>query len=564
MDRSTSLYGELYRKYKWYLIITVPMSILLSLASMSVIAIINDSVSNGLENIQYPLKLFIAAILLLFLVGMCTEMINAKLVASVSYYIQMKMVRRVLLTPFEQLERIGFPKVIATLTEDMNTAVRYFHVLPVLFVNTAMVMSGLAYMAYLSVSLLAVVLAFIGIGALSIGALIWITKADRVAIREATDHMMNHYQNVVRGAKELALNSPRNVFIWQKIISTAQNVRSRTARVLSTLVVVDQWGQLLLFALLGFIIYIVNDYLMLSREVIIGYILTMLFLLEPIEKIIESFDELINARVAFRKIDSLRLAEVSGWDNAEEPPALEKIDDLRQGLRLDNIEYVYKVESAQGHEASFALGPISTYFNPGEATFIIGGNGSGKSTLFKLIAGLYPAKAGHINFNNKLITDENLEQYRNYFSIVAPDFCLFEDVLDGEGEPCGDLKVSAMLSRLKLTSVVSSHDSKLSKLDLSHGQRKRLALLQAYLEGRPVILLDEWAADQDPEFKKLFYCEIIPALKKQGKILIVISHDEQYYYQCADRLLKIAEGQLTEIKLDKQAYRGEEVYSFLE
>ena len=536
------LIGDLYRKYIWYLIVTVPMSVVLGVASMSVIAIINDSVSNGLEQIQYSWEIFSIAIAALFVVGICTEMLNARIATSVSYHIQMKMVIRVIYTPYEQLERIGLPKVVATLTEDMITATTYFHVLPDLFINAAMVLCGLAYMAYLSVSLLAVVAAFLGIGALTIGGLLWLTKKDRVAIREATDHMLSHYQNVVNGAKELALNTPRSEFMTQKIIATARDVRRRANRVLSVLVVIEQWGQLLLFAMLGFIIYASSNYLTLTTEIVVGYILTLLFLLEPIEKIVGDFDEVMNARVAFGKIESIKLAQVTGWD--EEAPRYrpEKTEHFDGELLLDNVEYVYTAKNAGGQSESFVLGPINTCFRPGEATFIIGGNGSGKSTLIKLIAGLYPAKKGTLSFNNQPVSETNIEQYRNYFSIVTPDFCLFEDVLDGQGKRCPDLKINSMLSKLRLSSVVKSKNGRLSKLTLSQGQRKRLALLQAYLEGKPIILLDEWAADQDAEFKKLFYKKIIPALKKQGKIVIVITHDVQYFHHSADRLLKIDEG----------------------
>lgn len=538
----TGLFGELYRKYKWYLIVTVPMSIVLGIASMSVIAIINTSVSNGLEQSQYSPGIFAIAVAALFVVGICTEIINARLATSVSYHIQMKMVRQVIDTPFKQLEKIGFPKVIATLTEDMSTAVKYFHVLPMLFINTAMVLSGLAYMAYLSVSLLAVVAAFFGIGALTIGGPIWLTKKDRVAIREASDYMLSHYQNVVNGAKELALNTPRSEFITQKIVFTARDVRRRANRVLSALVVVEQWGQLLVFSMLGFITYACSDYLTLSKEIVIGYVLTLLFLLEPIEKIVGCFDEVLNAIVAFKKIESLKLAKVRRGDEVKQWYQPEKNEHIGSELRLDNVEYVYKEENAGGQSESFVLGPISTCFRPGEATFIIGGNGSGKSTLIKLIAGLYRVTKGTISFNNQPVSDANIEQYRNYFSLVMPDFCLFEDVLDRQGRRPSDIRINSILGKLRLSSVVTSKKSRLSNLDLSHGQRKRLALLQAYLEGKPIILFDEWAADQDPGFKKLFYHSIVPALKLQGKIVIVITHDEKYFLSSANRVLKIVEG----------------------
>ena len=550
---SSSLYGELYRKYKWQLLITVPMSLLLATASMLVIAIINDAVSNGLDSLDFGLELFFVAISVLFVIGVLTELIRARLIANVTYDIQIKMVSRVMKTPFVQLERIGFSKVLATLTEDMNTAVNFFHILPLLFINVSMFVVGLLYLAYLSLPLLMVVLAFILFGGLTIGTLLWMTKKDRVGIREAIDRMMKHYQNVVSGAKELSLHTPRRIFVKQLIVHTAHDMRLRTKRILSLVLFVDQWGQLVVFAMLGCIIFVVSSYIPLSTEIIVGYVLTLLFLLDPIEVIVESIDELLDAKVAFNKIDSLELAHAGDWDNLDEKyqPVQLSNNSAKHQLILKDVEYSYGEKGKGELNKTFTLGPISTHFNAGEATFIIGGNGSGKSTLVKIISGLYHADKGAVTFDNVEVTEENIKHYRNYFSMVTPDFCLFEDVLDGQGERCDDGKIGFLLNKLKLTSVVSSNESRLSNLDLSHGQRKRLALMQVYLENKPIILLDEWAADQDPVFKKIFYYEIIPELKRQGKIIIVISHDEQYYYDTADRLLKVSEGQLVEVNLEE-------------
>jgi len=80
---------------------------------------------------------------------------------NVSYDIQVKMIRRVMATPLPQLERIGLPKVIATLTADLETAEKFFHVLPALIINVVIVIFGIAYMAYLSIELLGIVLVFL-------------------------------------------------------------------------------------------------------------------------------------------------------------------------------------------------------------------------------------------------------------------------------------------------------------------------------------------------------------------------------------------------------------------
>ena len=455
------------------------------------------------------------------------------------------MIRRVMATPLPQLERIGLPKVIATLTEDLEVAEKFFHVLPVLIINIVIVVFGIAYMAYLSLELLAVVLVFFVIGFLTIACLLWFTKKDRVAIRETTDVMMSHYQRVVLGAKELALNDFRKYFFSRKIFSISNNIRIRSRRVFNLLAVVEQWAQLLLFALLGAIIFLIGNYLSLSMEVIAGYVITLLFLLEPIEVIISGSDELIDAKVAFNKIDSLHLSKVDGWDQLELPKKPSNINSSGAKLELECVEYAYTLETDDKTEV-FHIGPISTQFTPGEVTLIIGGNGSGKSTLLKTLCGLYPLDAGRIYLNDELIEAEGIETFRNHFSIIAADFCLFEEVLDANGKLCDDHVIQIFIERLNLSAVVTSTGGLLSRVDLSHGQRKRLALLHIYCENRTILLFDEWAADQDPIFKEIFYKEILPAMKKRGKTIIVVSHDERYF-DCADKILKLDEGQLMEL-----------------
>ncbi len=543
------MYKALYLKYKWYLLLTVPMSILLGIASMSVIAIISDAIGNQLENMKYGAEYFFIAIFVLFIVGLSNDFLFVKMAVNVSYDIQVKMIRRVMATPLPQLERIGLPKVIATLTADLETAEKFFHVLPALIINVVIVMFGIAYMAYLSIELLGIVLGFLALGFFTIFCLLWHTKKDRVAIRETTDLMMSHFQRVVSGAKELALNDFRKYFFTRKIFSTSNVIRNRSRRIFNFLVVVEQWAQLLLFAMLGVIIFLTGDYLSLSMEVIAGYVITLLFLLEPIETIINSSDELVDARVAFDKIDSLQLTEVEGWDQIKRPETSDKLNSSEIKLTLESVEYSYR-QGTDDKTEILHIGPISSTFNPGEITLIIGGNGSGKSTLLKILCGLYPLDSGHIYLNDKMVAPDELEAFRNNFSIITADFCLFEEIIDANGNFCDDHIIHALLEKLKLSDVVTVKDGMLSRLDLSHGQRKRLALLQLYCENKQLVLLDEWAADQDPLFKEIFYNEILPTLKREGKTIIVVSHDDRYF-DCADKVLKIEQGKLVKIDSDQ-------------
>jgi putative ATP-binding cassette transporter len=208
-------------------------------------------------------------------------------------------------------------------------------------------------------------------------------------------------------------------------------------------------------------------------------------------------------------------------------------------LELSDVTHSYQRE---GEETLFVLGPINLQIEPGELIFVTGGNGSGKTTLAKLLLGLYTPESGEIKLDGKTISEDMTDYYRQHFSVVFSDYFLFETLLGLKSEEL-DGKAREYLIQLQLDHKVKVVDGSFSTTDLSQGQRKRLALLTAYLEDRPIYLFDEWAADQDPLFKDIFYYQILPDLKARGKTVIAITHDDRYYH-VGDRVIKLTDGQI--------------------
>ena len=206
-------------------------------------------------------------------------------------------------------------------------------------------------------------------------------------------------------------------------------------------------------------------------------------------------------------------------------------------LELAGVTHSYHHEEDDSH---FMVGPVNLGFRPGEIVFLVGGNGCGKSTLAKIIAGLYPPERGEIRVDGRLVTDANRDDYRQLFSAVFSDFYLFNSLIGLNGANL-DEQAQLYLRQLHLDRKVKVQGQQLSTLSLSQGQRKRLALLTAYLENRPFYLFDEWASDQDPEFKNIFYRQLLPDLQARGKSVLVITHDDNYF-SCADRIIKLDYG----------------------
>jgi putative ATP-binding cassette transporter len=256
----------------------------------------------------------------------------------------------------------------------------------------------------------------------------------------------------------------------------------------------------------------------------------------PMENIVNDLPVLSRASIALQKIESLGLFLASRAEVSAVPPPP---NSSWQELELKAVTYPYKGEQ---EDRNFILGPINLTLHPGEIVFIVGGNGSGKSTLAKLITGLYIPDVGEIWLNGTLVSEQNREWYRQHFSVVFSDFYLFESLLGLENTNL-DTQAQKYLTQLQLDHKVKVENGKLSTTALSQGQRKRLALLTAYLENRPIYLFDEWAADQDPSFKEIFYTQFLSQLKNEGKTVLVISHDDHYFY-LADRLVKLDYGKV--------------------
>jgi putative ATP-binding cassette transporter len=291
------------------------------------------------------------------------------------------------------------------------------------------------------------------------------------------------------------------------------------------------------FVLMGLMLFLLPRLMNVPTETLNGYAITMLYLLVPLDVIGSILPNLGRAGVSLSNVESLNLSlkEQAEDDLINQPATSWNLE----SIELSDVTHTYYREL---ENSVFTLGPINARFERGEVVFLVGGNGSGKTTLAKLVTGLYAPENGEIRFNGNVITNENREFYRQSFSAVFSDFFLFESLLGLKIDELQD-KANHYLTQLRLNHKVEIENGTLSTVDLSQGQRKRLALLTAYLEDRPFYLFDEWAADQDPEFKDIFYYQILPELKAREKTVLVISHDDRYY-NAADRIIKLEDGKL--------------------
>lgn len=532
------LLKELLIDARWRIFLAVLCSALSAACSIGLIGYINRSLEQGLDDLSQALALFAGLLLLLFVSGTLAQWLLVQIGHRLVYQLRLRLVGKVLGTALERIERLGSPRIYNALTKDVTTVATAFKQLPISLYNGLLLVAGLAYMAWLSLPFFALTLAVIALGVVLDVLLGRKVKSLMQQVRQQDDQLTEQFEATINGRCELALSRERRQLLYnQRLEPIAQASLQASVRADTLWAINLNWTSLLVFVLIGTLFFLGQGLGLLSQQVVVGYVLAIMFLRTPISMILDAVPAVIRGHVALQAIDDLALGETVHFTQ----PA--KAAEPFRELRLSNVQYRYP---GQGDEFAFHLGPIDLQVRRGELIFIVGGNGSGKSTLAKLLTGLYQPSEGTVALNGVTLDAANSEWHREHFAAIFADFYLFADVLGENGQLDGlEERVDHYLQRLGLAHKVQFVDGRLSTTALSQGQRKRLALLLLMMEGREVLLLDEWAADQDPVFRHVFYHELLPELQAAGKTIIAISHDDRYF-DVADRIYRLDYGQLVD------------------
>jgi putative ATP-binding cassette transporter len=453
---------------------------------------------------------------------------------------------RVIGTEYRRLEEIGGPRVQSALSEHSARVAEFFVTFPAILVNAIVVAGCLVYMAWLSwpvflAAALLIVLGSLGYHWAHLRAIGHLSAASK-----EQDRLFDHFRALVDGAKELRLHAPkRRRFADDLLGASIEDVRRERTRGMSIFVASTAWGSFLIYAFIGLVLFALVGELPDRARIMTGFALVFVYMVAPLENLLLALPRANLARVSAARIDEVtRELEHGETVGAQEPPLAFK------SLVLSGVCHRYYHEAA---DELFTLGPVHLEFHPGQLSFLVGGNGSGKTTLAKLLVGLYRAEEGTVRLNGIAVDDAHRDRYRQTFSAIFSDFHLFEQLLDAPSAEL-DARGNALLAKLHLKHKVQVSNGAFTTRALSQGQRKRLALVVAYLEDRPFLVFDEWAADQDPVFKEVFYRELLPELKAAGKTVLVISHDDRYFH-LADRVIRMEDGQIVAIEAPAGAAR---------
>ncbi|EJB6122536.1 multidrug ABC transporter permease/ATP-binding protein [Campylobacter coli] len=522
---------ELLKQNKFKFISFLLFSFISSAVGVLTLVFINDYLLKNTQNI--PILYFIALLIVFFLSSTIVELGLSVFGQNFIFKMQRRVVKQILDTPLLKVAKVGKARILASLGSDVRNISFGLLRLPDFLQSSILILCTSVYLCYLSPQIFTlcaiwIIVVFTINNFLMMKVYAYFRKA-----RENDDALQNNYQNILDGHKELLINRYRAKLYYEDEFES--NARSKKKN--STLGnlfnnLSSNFTNVALLALVGVEFYLALEFKWASVAEATTIALSILFLRTPLVSMIGSFPTLLLAKIALDKIAKLELD-----DYKEHFEKTNFIKDWRQ-ISFKNTSFSY--------DDNFHLNPVNLDLKKGELIFLIGKNGSGKSTFCMLLTGLFKPSEGEIFVDDMKIDDDNLDVYRSLVSAVFSDFHLFTKTLAKE-KFADEEKIASWLEFLELKGKTRVEDHELVLTKLSTGQKKRLAMLIALLEERDILVLDEWAADQDPVFRRFFYKKLLPLLKEQGKTIFAITHDDAYF-DSADRIFLAEGGNISELK----------------
>lgn len=441
----------------------------------------------------------------------------------------------------QAIERLGRSQIYAGVNTETLTISQTTPPMLLAAQNAILVLFSLGYIFWLSRTAF-----FLTVAIVSAGIFVHfnnkkqlISDLERSSAKEA--EFFDVLTHLLEGFKEVKIRSARSHELFhhlREIAAQVSGLKTNTAVRYADYYIITQ---VLFYLLIGAMVFILPGMSYVFSEQVTRLTSAILFIVGPLSMTVSVVPAFRQATHAVENIERLERAldeaqqEATAKENSKifEPPPFETIE-------MQGVQFSYR---DQGGESLFTVGPLNFTMRRGETILIVGGNGSGKSTFLKLLTALYFPDAGSIYVDGIDIRAAGYQSYRELYSVIYSDYHLFER-LYGISD-VNDRRVYELLRQMELERKTTWQDGRFMNQDLSTGQKKRLALIVTLLEDRPVCIFDEWAADQDPTFRKYFYETLLPELKRQGKTVIAATHDDRYFH-VGDRVLKMEMGQFVE------------------
>ena len=494
------------------------MSGLGGISTAAILGAINSGLQNG--STLWAASLFIVALFLFIKTQSYVTITTTAEIEAIIHKICVRLMDQIRHSELLSIEDVGRARIVAAITSDTAVLTQASNMLAFTVQGAVLIVFVAIYVAFLSIAAILTTIVVV-----SIAAVIFhqknrrlVSEKQRAAAWER--RLFDRLIDFLDGFKEVRLNSARSTDLFNDAVDvsrTAANIKINTQAETFRMIVTSQIS---MYVLLGAVVFVAPQF----SDSLGGAALTktttaLMFIVGACFGLVQSIPILLNANASADRLVQLENALRATAARPREVPVVKRFDKIE--MRNINFRYVDKFS-----EAAFKIGPIDFTLHAGELVFITGGNGSGKSTFLRVLSGIYPPDSGEIILDGRHIDSSTRDEYRALMSAIFFDYHLFRRLYGVSDPEPGE--VARLLALFRLSEKTGLVDGEFRTLELSGGQRRRLALIVSLLEKRPILLLDEWTAEQDPEFRRKFYEELLPDLMKAGATVVVITHDDRY------------------------------------
>ncbi|SLM33123.1 Cyclic peptide transporter [Desulfamplus magnetovallimortis] len=505
-----------------------------------ILGIITNAASEGSEDLAYfkYLGLFAVSFAIAILGKHYALTESTRLAEIMIKNIRMRISDKIRNSELLFLENIGKSEVYTLITQNTNLISESV----VLIINACqagiVLVCCLFYIAYLSQLSFLITLAaiFAGIFTFMMHQNSIDSELRQTTIKET--QFFDMLYNILDGFKELKINRNKSDEYFSNVKKVADETEALKIQTGFRFVIEIMFSQVFFYILIAVIVFLLPKFNYMEGDLVIKVTTAVLFIIGPANQLVTAIPLVSRANIAVENIYSLenRLDKASKPYQAKGVVPVSKFDSFKK-IEFKDIKFSYLDNN---NNPLFSLGPLNMDVSSGEIIFIVGGNGSGKSSFMKLVTGLYYPVSGQILLDGTPIDGVTYPAYRELFSVIFSDFHLFDKLYGFVN--IDENRVSYLLKTMQLEKKTELIDKGFTNINLSTGQRKRLAMIVAMLENRSICVFDEWAADQDPIFREFFYKTLLQEMKKEGKTVIAVSHDDRYFHM-ADRIIKMEYGQ---------------------
>jgi putative ATP-binding cassette transporter len=496
------------------------MSALGGISTATILAAINGGMQ-GIPTLWAP-TLFLISLFLFIKTQYYVTITTTAEIESIIHKIRLRLMDQVRRAELLEIEGIGRARIVAAITSDTAVLTQASNLLAVTMQGAVLIFFIAIYVAFLSLGAILITIVVV-----VTAGMIFHLKNKRLAAEKQQAaawerRLFDRLIDFLDGFKEIRLNSARSADLFDDAVDVsrkAANIKIKSQAETFKLIVMTQVS---MYVLLGAVVFVAPQFSSTLGGASLAKTTTaLMFVVGACFGLVQTIPILLTANAAADRIEQLEATLRSFVGERSEREI--KIPKRFDRIEMQNIVFRYVDKFS---DTTFQIGPLDFTLQSGELVFITGGNGSGKSTFLKVLAGLYPPDSGEIMLDGRRINDESRDAYRALISGIFFDYHLFQR-LYGIPEPeWGEL--DRLLEKFRLEDKTGLTDGEFRTLDLSGGQRRRLALIVSMLEKRPIMLLDEWTAEQDPEFRAKFYHEILPELLQAGETIVLITHDDRY------------------------------------